>query len=162
MLIAWFLALGVDLFLHAGLLARFYLIKSPFLLPPEEAFRRIPVGYLAFLLLTAALFWLFRRLDVRGIRTGCQHGFLVGVVLWGSLAGGLYSISTASAPLLVAWWLGQAVELGVSGGVIGGIAAGIPRRRMLFWAAMIVGVLFAITIALQSLGLAPAMRLATT
>jgi hypothetical protein len=53
------------------------------------------------------------------------------------------------------------LELGASGAVIGGIAAGIPRRRMLFWVAVIVGTLFVITVALQSLGVAPSMRLAT-
>jgi hypothetical protein len=159
-LIAWFLSLGVDLFLHAGLLARLYLIKSPFILPAEQAFRRIPLGYLAFLLLTAALFWFCRRLDVRGIRAGWRHGFAFGVVVWGALALGLYSISTAGAPLLVAWWLGQSVELGVSGGVIGGIAAGISPRRMLFRVTLIVVVLLVITIVLQSLGVAPPMRLA--
>jgi len=36
---AWVLSLGVDLFLHAGLLARLYVVPSPFLLGPEEAFR---------------------------------------------------------------------------------------------------------------------------
>lgn len=158
-LIAWFLSLGVDLFLHAGLLARLYLVKSPFILPADQAFRRIPIGYLAFLLLTAALFWLCRRLDVRGIGAGWRHGFVFGVVLWGSLVAGLYSISTASVPLLAAWWLGQAVELGVSGGVIGGAAAGIPPRRMFLRVLLIVGVLVVLTIALQSLGVAPPMRL---
>jgi hypothetical protein len=160
-LIAWFLSLGIDLFLHGGLLARLYLIKSPFILPADEAFRRIPLGYLAFLLLTAALFWLCRRLDVRGIRAGWRHGFVFGVVLWGSLVVGLYSISTATVPMLAAWSVGQAVELGVSGGIIGGVAAGIPLRRMFFWVTLIVGALLVLTIALQSLGVAPPMRLAT-
>jgi hypothetical protein len=157
-LIAWFLSLGVDLFLHGGLLARLYLIKSPFILPADQAFRRIPLGYLAFLLLTAALFWLCRRLDVRGIRAGWWHGFVFGLVLWGSLVLGLYSISTASVPLLFAWWLGQAVELGISGGVIGGLAAGISPRRMLFWVTLIVVGLLVLTITLQSLGVAPPMH----
>ncbi len=62
---AWVLSVGFDLFLHAGLLARLYLEPSPFLLPPQEAFRRIPFGYLAFLGLTLALYWLLRRLGVR-------------------------------------------------------------------------------------------------
>jgi len=160
-LIAWFLALGVDLFLHAGLLARLYVISSPFILPADQAFRRIPLGYLAFLIVTAALFWLCRRLDVRGVRAGWWHGFVAGGVLWGGLVLGLYSISTASLPMLLAWWAGQAVELGVSGAVIGGLAAGIPPRRMFRWVALIVVTLFVLTIALQSLGLAPSMRVAT-
>lgn len=160
-LTAWFLSLGIDLFLHGGLLARLYLIKSPFILPATEAFRRIPLGYAAFLLLTAALFWLCRRLDVRGIRTGCRHGLVFGAVLWGSVVVGLYSISTASASLLAAWWIGQTLELGAAGGVIGGIAAGISQRRMLLWVAVIVFALLVLTIALQSFGVAPPMRLDT-
>ena len=51
---AWILSLGFDLFLHAGLLAHLYVEPSPFLLPPEEAFRRIPFGYLTFLIFTAS------------------------------------------------------------------------------------------------------------
>lgn len=161
-LAAWVLSLGVDLFLHAGLFARLYLTESSFVLPADEAFRRIPLGYLAFFMLTAALYWLCRRLDVRGFRPGWWHGFIFGLVLWGSLVVGLYSISTASVPLLAAWWLGQAVELGVAGAVIGGLASGISSRRMFFWVLAIVGGLLVLTITLQSLGLAPSMRLAGT
>ena len=159
-LIAWFLSLGIDLFLHGGLFARLYLTPSPFILPADLAFRRIPLGYLTLLLLTAALFWFCRRLDVRGIRAGWTHGIGLGAVLWGALVLGLYSISTASVPLLAAWWAGQTLELGVAGGVIGGIAAGITFRRMLFGVMLIVVALFVLTVALQSLGLAPPMRLA--
>jgi hypothetical protein len=158
--IAWFLSLGVDLFLHGGIFARLYLNGSGFVLPADQAFRRIPLGYLAFLQLTAALFWLCRRLDVRGIRAGWWHGLVFGIVVWGGLVLGLYSISTASVPLLVAWWVGQAVELGVAGAVMGGLAAGIPSRRMLFSVTLIVVALLVLTILLQSLGLAPPMRLA--
>ena len=159
-LTAWFLSVGVDLFLHGGLLARLYVVPSGFVLPADQAFRRIPFGYLAFLVLTSALFWFCRRLDVRGVGAGWRHGFVIGIVGWGALALGLYSISTAGVPLLVGWWLGQAVELGAAGGVIGGLAAGVPFRRMLLWVTLIVFVLLVLTVALQSLGIAPAMRVA--
>jgi len=53
---AWVLSLGFDLFLHAGLLARLYVEPGPFLLPPMVAFRRIPLGYLSFLVLTLSLY----------------------------------------------------------------------------------------------------------
>ena len=160
-LIAWFLSLGVDLFLHGGLLARLYLTPSPFVLPADQAFRRIPLGYITLLLLTGALFWFCRRLDIRGIRAGWIHGIGLGVVLWGALVLGLYTITTAGVPLLAAWWVGQSLELGAAGGVIGGIAAGVPVRRMLFGVTLIVVVLLVLTIALQSLGLAPPMRVAS-
>jgi hypothetical protein len=159
-LTAWFLSLGIDLFLHGGLFARLYQARSPFLLSADEAFARIPFGYLAFLLVTAGLFWLCRRLDVRGFQAGWRHGFGFGVVVCGGLMLGLYSITTAGVPLLAAWWVGQAVELGVSGGVIGAAAAGVPPGRMFVRVTLIVVALFVITIALQSLGIAPPMQLA--
>jgi len=146
------------MFLHAGLLARLYAEPSPFLLEPQEAFRRIPLGYLAFLILTLALYWLLYRLGVSGARKGLLYGVAVGTVVWGALAVGLYSISTAPLPLLVGWWLGQALELGLSGAVLAAAAAGVPLGRI--WGAVLIAavVLVAGTVVLQSLGLAPAMR----
>ena len=47
-LLGWLSMIGFDFFLHAGLLARLYLIPSPFLLPATTTFRLIPVGYLSF------------------------------------------------------------------------------------------------------------------
>ncbi len=47
-LLAWFAMLGVDFLLHGGVLAAFYIRDSPFLLPPVEAFRRIPSVTLPF------------------------------------------------------------------------------------------------------------------
>lgn len=49
---AWLLSVGFDLFLHAGILAHLYARPSAFLLPAEDAFRRIPLGYATFLALT--------------------------------------------------------------------------------------------------------------
>lgn len=112
---AWMLSVGFDLFLHGGVLARVYLEPSPFLLPPEEAFRRIPLGYLAFLGLTLALFWLLRRLGIQGSVAGFRTGATAGAVVWGALIIGLFSISTATLSLLAGWWIGQTVELGLAG-----------------------------------------------
>lgn len=155
---AWVLSLGFDLFLHAGVLARLYVEASPFLLQPEQAFRRIPLGYLSFLILTVSLSWLFHRLRVRGVVSGFQHGTIVGCVVWGAHAIGLYSISTARLPLLAGWWIGQAIELGLAGAVLGAAASGVPLKRIwlavgLAAAGCIVG-----TIVLQTLGLAPVMK----
>jgi hypothetical protein len=52
--LSWLAMVGVDVVLHAGLLAPLYDWDSPFLLRPEEAFVRIPVGYLGFLVLAIA------------------------------------------------------------------------------------------------------------
>jgi hypothetical protein len=154
----WVLSLGFDFLLHGGLLARLYVEPSPFLLGPEEAFGRIPLGYLAFLGLTFALFWLLRRLGVRGPIPGLRHGAAAGAVTWGAFGLGLYSISTAGVPLLAGWWIGQTLELGLAGAVLGAAADGVPLKRI--W-VIVVGVVIACvagTIVLQSLGLAPAMK----
>lgn len=157
---AWVLSLGFDLLLHGGLLARVYARQEPFLLPADEAFARIPLGYLAFLGLTVALYWLLSRLGVRGAMAGFRFGILSGAVVWGALALGLYSISTASATLLGGWWAGQALELGLAGAVLGAWAAGVRPRRIWSIVAMAVVTCIILTIALQSLGFAPAMRIA--
>lgn len=157
---AWVLSVGFDFLLHAGLLARTYLEPSPFLLPPEVAFRRIPFGYLAFLGLTVALFWLLRRLDIRGWRSGLRYGAEAGAVVWGALTVGLFSISTATLPLLAGWWIGQTVELGLAGAVLGAAANRVPLRRIWTIVAVAFVVFVAVTIVLQSLGLAPATRVA--
>jgi hypothetical protein len=155
---AWLLSVGCDLFLHGGLLARMYVEPSPFLLPPEEAFRRIPLGYLTFLGLTIALSWTIRRLGVREALAGFRFGSVAGAVVWGTLVVGLFSISTAPLPLLAGWWIGQTIELGLAGAVLGAAAGGAPMKRI--WAIVAVAVLAFVvaTVALQSLGLAPAMK----
>jgi hypothetical protein len=150
---AWLASLGVDFFVHGGLLARVYAVPTPFLLPLHEAFRRIPLGYLAFLLLTAALYWLSRQLDVRGFRKGLLLGLGSGGVVGASLVLGLLSISTAGTELLLVWGIGQTVELGAAGGVIGALAAGVPPRRMLLWTILTVAGLFVLTVLFQTFGL---------
>jgi hypothetical protein len=123
------------------------------------AFRRIPLGYLSFLVLILSLYWLFHRLGIRGVASGLRHGAIIGSVVWGALAIGLYSISTAALPLLAGWWIGQAIELGLAGAVLGAAEAGVPLKRI--WTAVSLAVVGCIagTAVLQNLGLAPAMRL---
>jgi hypothetical protein len=154
----WILSLGFDVFLHGGLLARLYLAPSPFLLRPEDAFRRIPLGYLAFLVLVLTMYWLLRRLGVRGAAAGLRHGIAAGAVVWGAFAIGLYSISTVTLPMLAGWWIGQTVELGLTGVVLGAAANGAPMKRI--WAMVTIAVVACVvaTIVLQSFGLAPPMK----
>ena len=153
----WFLSIGFDLFLHGGLLARLYAKESPFLLPPMEAFRRIPLGYLAFLILTFGLFWLLRRLNIRGLTAGFRYGVAAGALVWGAFVIGLYSISTATGALLVGWWVGQTVELGLAGAAIGAASGGTRLRRIWMVVVMAVIAFFIATVVLQTLGFAPQM-----
>ena len=156
---AWLLSVGFDFFLHGGLLARIYMRESPFLLDPMSAFARIPAGYLTFLLLTAALLFLFRRLGIRGWRDGGKAGLAVGLFLWGTMALGLWSITTARVDTLVAWSLGQGVELGLAGVVLGAGRADTPLPRI--WGRVVgaVVLLVILTVVLQNTGWAPALQM---
>ncbi len=158
-LIAWFSMLGVDFLMHAGLLADLYRHPSPFLVSPATAFALIPVGYLSFLLLAVLLVWLLLRLRLAGWLAGALFGLELGGLTWGAFVLGLLSISTASVPLLLGWFLGQTVELAIAGAVVG---SGLAGRRIwrLFWvvAGLVVLCVLA-TILLQSFGVTPSIRL---
>ena len=154
--LAWLSMIGFDFFLHAGVLARLYVKPSPFLLPPERAFALIPVGYLSFLGLTILLIWLMTRLGIQGWRQGAIFGLKLGALTWGALVLGLLSISTASPTLLVGWFLGQTTGLGIAGMVAGSGFTGVRLGRLFLKVLALVIGAFAITILLQTLGLAPA------
>ena len=124
--------IGFDLFLHAGVLSQLYSEPTPFLLEPEVAFQRIPIGYASFALLVVLLEWIMVRMGVAGLRRGTILGLQWGALVWGSLALGLASISTARPVLLLGWAIGQAVELGAAGAVIGmGLTSG-PLRGLVW------------------------------
>jgi hypothetical protein len=158
-LISWLAMLGIDFFLHAGLLAGIYTGESPFLLPPLEAFRRIPIGYLSFLIIAFFLVWLSLRIEVRGVREGLLLGLGIGAVMWVSLGLGLYSITTAEPITLISWAIGQSMEIAIAGGLIGlSLQEGELRRAFLI--ALIASILLVVvTILLQSLGLVESIQL---
>jgi hypothetical protein len=157
--IAWLSMLGFDFLLHAGLLAGLYQQPSPFLLPPLTALTLIPAGYLSFLLVAVLLVWLMRRLKLAGWRAGAVFGLELGGLAWGSFVLGLLSISTASLSLLLAWFIGQTLEMTIAGVVIGSGLAGMRLGRLL--GVVLIGSLLAVglTIVLQSLGVVPVIRL---
>jgi hypothetical protein len=156
MLLSWLAMIGVDLFLHAGLLAPLYDWGDAFLLRPEQAFVRIPAGYLAFLVLAAALVWLLPKLGVRRGRDGSLAAGGGGAVIWGALLLGLWSISTADPPLLIAWWLGQTAELALAGYVIGSVLAGRGLRSLGIQVGAVLVLGAASAVVLQSIGYATA------
>ena len=161
-LLAWLASLGFDLLLHGGLLAGYYVAENdPFLLSPQQAFARIPLGYASFALLTAMLVWLMYRLNVKRILPGARFGLILGVLLWGSSALGLYSITTAKPGLLVGWFIGQSIELAIAGAVVGAGLNGRSLWKIAGVVAVIIIICLAFTIVMQSLGLAPALHVTT-
>lgn len=157
LLLSWFAVLGIDFFVHGGLLAALYMRPSPFLLPPAEAFRRIPIGYLSILVLCGFLLWLMRRLDIRRISPGFLFGAVTGAVIGGGMVLGLISISTASLELMLGWLFGYVVELGAAGAVVGAGLANIRLRRILLAVVVLDLFLVTLTIIMQNIGLAPAV-----
>jgi hypothetical protein len=157
--LSWIAMIGVDFCLHAGVLAPLYEWDSPFLLPPGEAFARIPIGYLGFLVLAIALTWLLARIAVRNGRDGALTAAAVGAVVWGAVLLGLWSISTADFTLLAGWWIGQTVELGVGGLVIGSMLGGARLRGVAWKVAALVVALAALAVILQAVGYAVAPQL---
>jgi hypothetical protein len=155
-LVAWLAMVGVDLALHAGLLAPFYDWDSPFLLDPVDAFVRIPAGYAAFLLIAAGVAWLLPRLGVTDARGGALCGGAIGAVGWGALLLATWSISSANATLLLAWWVGQTVQLAVGGAVVGAAIAGRSMRGLTLTAGAVLVIGAVLAVVLQSIGYAPA------
>lgn len=151
-LLALLAVIGFDLFLHAGVLASWYSRPSPFLLPPEEAFRLIPLGYLSFLMLIILLIWLMTRLDIVGWRAGLVFGLKVGALIWAAGTLGLLSISTASVSLLVGWFLGQTVELGITGMVLGSGLATDHLRSLLVKVLVFFVITVVLAVLLQNTG----------
>ena len=150
-LLAWLAVIGFDLFLHAGVLASLYSEPSPFLIPPEEAFRFIPLGYLSFLVLIVLLVWLMPRLSIVGWKGGLVFGLIIGAIIWGALSLGLLSISTASPILLLGWFLGQTVELGIAGMVLGSGLATDRLRSLLVKVVVFFVVTVVLAIILQNI-----------
>lgn len=157
--LTWISMLGFDFLLHAGVLASFYVEPGPFLLPPLEAFQRIPLGYLSFLILDILLLWLIVRLGISGWRAGARFGLTLGAALWGAQVLGLASITTAPGDLLAGWFIGQTLELGVAGAIAGSGMAGarLGHLSLVVMAILIVAII--ITVLLQTFGLAPTVRL---
>jgi hypothetical protein len=154
-LLVWVAMIGIDFFLHGGIFAAIYLQDDAFLLSGMEAFRRIPLGYLALLATAGLLVWIIDRSSTRGWRKGAVVGLSLGAVMSFSSTLGLFSISTASPQLLAAWFVAQVLEMAIAGAMIGqGLVTQSLRRLTL---AVVIGfvLLFAGTIVMQSVGLVP-------
>lgn len=157
-LICWLSMLGFDFFLHAGLLAKLYVQPSSFLLPAEEAFLRIPFGYLSFLILAIVLVWIMEGLNINKWQKGFWFGLKFGALLGALSTFGLYSISNIETDLLLGWWIGQTLELGIAGMVAGAGIFGKSLVLLLKWVILFVVIMVIATISLQSFGFAPPME----
>jgi hypothetical protein len=158
-LVVWLAMVGLDFVLNGGLFAAMYQDGGPFLLAPLEAFRRIPLGYLAFLILAAAMVELSFRMRATTIAAGLRLGATAGATLGAAWSLGLYSVATLTpltALAFAAIWLAL---LTVAGGVA---AAGLGQASLRGLTLRVIGVdiLGAIAvIALQTFGILPTLTL---
>lgn len=158
-LVVWLAMVGLDFVLNAAVFAAMYLEGSPFLLAPADAFRRIPLGYLAFLILACSVVELASRLGLRTIRAGLAFGVFAGLVLGSAWSLSLYSVTTASIAFVLAFALIWLSLLPVAGAVAASALGRSSLRGLTVQVALadLLGV--TAVIALQSLGVVPTMTL---
>jgi len=156
--VVWLAMAGMDFLLNGAVFARIYSSGGGFLLQPVEAFRRIPLGYLAFLLLAAAIVEVASRLRITRAGDGLRLGLVTGAVFGGTWALGLYSIATVSALVALAFALIWLVLIALAWTIaVMGLARGSLRGLAL--EVVVVALLAVIVvIALQSFGVVPTVK----
>ena len=158
-IISWLSMIATDFLLHAGVLADLYTRDSPFLLSADQAFARIPLGYLSFLLLTLMMFYFFKFRKPDSPETGLIEGLKIGGLVWLSLGIGIYSISTIDLSLTIGWIIGQTIEMGIGGYFL---ALGLNNQSIyVAWKrlGLFAIIVLSITIILQVSGIAPSMEI---
>ena len=154
-LVAWLAMLGVDFLLNGALFAGIYQGGSPFLLAPMDAFRRIPVGYLAFLGLALGIVELTHRLGVLRAAAGLRLGLVLGVVVGVVSSLSLYSIATIDPLVAVVFALVWFALIAVGSAIA---AHGLAQRSLRGLVIRVVAfdvVCIATVVALQSFGVVP-------
>jgi hypothetical protein len=157
-LLSWLSQIIFDFFQHAGLFAKLWIESRAAFLPPEELFKRIPLGYLSFLITSSMLVWLMVRLGISGSKQGALFGFKIGAFLSCSYVLGMASGFPIKPALLIAILFGSTAQSAIAAGVIGsGVSGAHLGRLSLKLIVFLILVLIAYFL-LQSLGLAPPMQ----
>lgn len=156
--LAWLAILGLDFLLNGAVFAAMYQRSDPFLLAPTEAFRRILIGYLAFLLLAFGIVEAAHRLGITRVREGALFGLALGGVVGLVWALSLYSVTTVAAPVAAAFaviWL-AIITVGAAVGAAGLGSTSWQRLAALVAAFDIVCIVA--VIALQTFGAVPTIK----
>lgn len=151
--LVWLAMLGVDFLLNGSFFARLYQDGGSFLLPPMEAFRRIPLGYLAFLLVAFGIVEFEYRLGIKGLRGGIAVGLVlggVGALVWSLSVFSIASITVLQAVAFAVAWL-AIVQVG-SGVAAQGLTQ-MSLRKLTVGVASFDFVCVGLAIAMQSFGI---------
>lgn len=130
-LLAWLMAVGVDLFFNAGILSGlFEQDREPGLLTDEILFRRVPIAYLVLLVGVIALAWAMDVSSRFGVAAGAGLGLGFGMAV--GLLGIVYlwTAIEMTGLFVAAGVLVQVVEFGCAGAVIGGCKGYGDQRRV--------------------------------
>ena len=158
-LASWLAMIALDLLLNAGLFAKIWLVPSSFLLSPEDLFRRLPLGYAAFLLQAAVYVWLTQLIGARTWRRASLFGLKLGALLGIASVLGLRSGTTASWTMLLAAWLVGETILTTGACFMAGFAAERGEKRALLSAFILLICAVIVIAVLQSTGLVPAKHM---
>lgn len=140
---AWASTIAVDFLVFGGLFSGLLETEHPAVLGAEDLFRRIPAGYLSFLVEVVLLAWVFERRPPWSARRGAAVGTLVGAAFAVAVGAGVWSFSTVPLAVLAVWSLTLLAQLSLAGWVLG-LASG-ERWRSLRW--RVAGLLVAIVAA---------------
>jgi hypothetical protein len=154
-LIVWLAMLGLDFVLGGGLFAGLYRDGGTFILAPADAFRRIPIGYLAFLIVAMTIVEITHRLSLSRMRDGIRFGVLAGAVFGGTWSLSLYSIATLSAGIALAFAVTWIVLITIGAAVAAAAVARTSLRGLVFRVIALDVVCVAVVITLQSAGVVP-------
>lgn len=155
-LLVWLVMVGLDLLMNGALFARIYQDGGPFLLAPMEAFRRIPLGYAAFLILAFGIVEIASRLHLAGLTDGLRMGFALGgalAAIWSLSLFSIASIGAEVAAIFAVVWL----ALLLVGSAVAAVGLGRTSLRGLAVEVAVFDLACLVTvIALQSFGVVPA------
>ena len=149
-LIAWMGAIGFDLFYHGGLLANMYAVPNPALLDPWQAFLRIPIGYVSYLVLIVTIYWLLSLNGTKDWKAGFWFGIKFGALSGMASTLGQYSILTLGLNMLILWGLGQAIEFGLIGTILGAGHSTTQMKSLTVKVIMFMSIMLVLMIVLQS------------
>jgi hypothetical protein len=158
-LVVWLAMVGLDFALNAGLFAYVYQEGGGFMLEPAEAFRRIPLGYLAFLIVAVGAVELAVRLEVRTVAAGLRFGLAAGAALAATWTLGLYSVATLTPQMAAAFGVIWLMLLTLAGGVAAAGLSGTSLRDLTLRVVAADVVCVIAVIALQTFGVVPTLKL---
>ena len=91
------------------------------------------------------------KLEISTWKGGFLFGLKLGAFIWGAVTVGLISITSAPLLLMVGWFAGQTLEMGIAGLVVGAGLGAQKLRRLAGWVVLFIICAFILTILLQNI-----------